>query len=66
MSEPQIPADRFDDLDQISDFAVNSMPWAIGEGLINGVSGKKLQPQGTATRAQAATILLRYIDKHSL
>ena len=37
-----------------------------GNGIINGVSEKKLAPQGTATRAQAATILLRYIDKHSL
>ena len=66
MSAPMIPADLFDDLDQISDYAGDSMPWAIAEGLINGVSGKKLAPKGTATRAQAATILMRYIEKHSL
>jgi hypothetical protein len=66
MSAPMIPADLFDDLDQISDYAGDSMPWAIAEGLINGVAEKKLAPKGTATRAQAATILMRYIEKHSL
>lgn len=63
ISEPQIPADMFEDLDQISDFALNSMPWAIGEGLMKGVSNKKLEPKGTATRAQVAVLLQRFFSK---
>ena len=63
ISEPQIPADLFEDLDQISDFALDSMPWAIGEGLMKGVSEKKLEPKGTATRAQVAVLLQRFFSK---
>ena len=56
----------YTDADQVSSWAKEAVTWAIANGIINGVSEKKLAPQGTATRAQAATILLRYIDKHSL
>ena len=37
------------------------MQWAVGEGLIAGSEGKLL-PQGNATRAQVATILMRFIQ----
>ena len=36
------------------------MRWAINKGLITGVSNTELDPQGTATRAQVATILMRF------
>ena len=38
------------------------MIWAVGADLINGSDGK-LQPQGDAIRAQAATIFMRFIEK---
>ncbi len=40
----------------------DAMQWTVGEGIINGSDGKLL-PQGSATRAQVATILMRYIEK---
>ncbi|MBQ3357178.1 MAG: S-layer homology domain-containing protein [Oscillospiraceae bacterium] len=38
------------------------MSWAVGEGIIGGSDGKLL-PQGNATRAQVATILMRFIQR---
>ena len=53
----------FPDYRGISTYAVNAMKWAVAEGLIHGMNGK-LEPQGSATRAQVATILMRYMDLH--
>ena len=52
----------FEDADQVSAYAVSAMNWAVGEELINGIGGR-LEPQSSATRAQAATILMRYRQK---
>ena len=48
------------DTDNVSSWAVEAMTWAINEGIINGV-GNSLNPQGDATRAQVATILMRFV-----
>lgn len=48
------------DTDSVSSWAVEAMTWAINEGIINGV-GNSLDPQGDATRAQVATILMRFV-----
>ena len=58
----------FPDHSQISAYAREAMSWANAEGLINGnqSAGKLiLQPTGNATRAQVATILMRYVEKLS-
>ena len=52
----------FTDADNVSSYAVNAMKWAVGAGIING-SGSKLDPQGSATRAQVAAMLHRYLTK---
>ena len=52
----------FADSDQISTYALRPMNWAISVGLINGVGGGRLAPKNTATRAQIATILARYLQ----
>ena len=52
----------FTDVAQISDYAKDPMAWANKEGLIGGVSATTLQPQGSATRAQVATILMRFCE----
>ena len=36
------------------------MKWACWQGLVTGVSGTELQPQGKTTSAQAAVILMRF------
>ena len=51
----------FADAGQVSDWATPAMQWAVENGLILG-SDKSLNPQGNATRAEVAAILMRYIQ----
>ena len=55
--------------DKVSGYAAEPMAWAVGEGLIsgsdvtvNGVAAKDLNPKGNTTRAQVATILMRFCE----
>ena len=50
----------FSDAAKVSSWAEKEMKWAVAEGLINGMGDGTLTPQGTATRAQAATVLMRF------
>lgn len=50
----------FADRDAISDYARDSVAWAVGVGLISGMGDGTISPAGTATRSQVATILTRY------
>lgn len=50
----------YSDSNLISAYAYDALSWANASGLIKGVGGNKMNPAGTATRAQAATILERY------
>ena len=50
----------FVDSANVSDWAVDAVKWAVGTGLVNGVEGNALAPQGTSTRAQTAAILARF------
>ena len=51
----------YPDAKDTSEYATDALSWAIAEGLILGSEGKLL-PQGDATRAQVATILMRYLE----
>lgn len=53
---------EYADFEQISGYAVEAMTWAVNTGIINGTSSTTLSPQGAATRAQVATILMRFIE----
>jgi hypothetical protein len=53
----------YTDAAQISAYAETAMKWANGEGLITGVTDTMLKPAGNATRAQAATILMRFCEE---
>lgn len=50
----------FSDAGDISDYARDSMAWAVGVGLVSGMGDGTIAPAGSATRAQVATILTRY------
>lgn len=50
----------FVDAGQISDYALDAMRWAISVGLLNGMDGSRLAPQGSAARAQVAAMLMRF------
>ncbi len=52
----------YSDFASISEYAISAMQWACGEGIITGVTESTLEPQGTATRAQSAAILMRCLE----
>ena len=54
--------DKFEDADKITDYAKTVMQWAVGNGLIKGKSETLLDPQGTATRAEIAAMLHRFVE----
>lgn len=53
------------DLHTLSAYAADAMAWAITHHVINGTTSTTLSPQQHATRAQTATILVRYQTSHS-
>lgn len=55
--------ERFPDAGRVSDWAMEAMSWCVAEGIISGVGGMTLDPAGNATRAQVATIIMRYAEK---
>ncbi len=53
---------EFTDRSSISSYALDAMRWAVDEGLITGITDTTIEPQGTATRAQAATMFMRFMS----
>lgn len=53
----------FQDQAAISAYAVSALNWAVGEGLMQG-TGDKLEPTGSATRAQVTAMLRRFIQRN--
>ena len=56
--------DGFVDKAAVAEFAVGAFQWAVAAGVVSGVGGDRLDPQGEATRAQIATVceqVIRYI-----
>ena len=52
----------FTDVKSISDWALSSVEWAVGETLLSGKDGGKLAPTSGATRAEVAQILMRFCE----
>ena len=50
----------YHDEDNISDWAIAEMQWAVGNGLIEGIGNNLVSPQTGANRAQFAVIMQRY------
>ncbi len=55
--------DGYADAADVADWAREAMAWAVGTGLIQGRSGSALAPQGSATRAEVATVLQRLVER---
>lgn len=51
---------RFTDESQVSGWAKETVSWAVAEGLLQGYPNGTLSPRGNATRAEVASILVRY------
>ena len=61
--EPKVEISvNFTDSDQISSWALDAMKWAISIGLITGYPDGSVNPGGSATRAEIATIIKRYME----
>lgn len=60
MVEKDLP--DYPDRDEVSDWAVRAMVWAVDNGIITGNGAGELNPQGSASRAEVATILMRFIQ----
>lgn len=55
----------FRDAASVSEFAYDAMRWAVGNGIITGKdNGTRLDPQGSASRAECAAIMMRFIEKY--
>ena len=52
----------YTDADSVSSWAEPAMRWAVENGIITGVTESTLVPQGGATRAQAAVMLMRFAE----
>ena len=52
----------FTDADSVSGWAVDNVSWAVAESLLSGRDDGTMDPAGTATRAEIATILMRWCE----
>ena len=52
----------FTDAGNVSGYAQEAMAWAVETGLVQGMGNGKLDPKGPATRAQMATVLMRFCE----
>ena len=58
---------QFKDASSVSGFAKEAMQWAVGTGIITGKdNGTRLDPQGNASRAECATIIMRFAEKFGM
>lgn len=54
---------HFADADEVSAWALDALRWAVENGILTGKAGNLLDPAGEATRAEAVTMLMRYLEK---
>lgn len=60
------PLDSFPDSSKVSDWAYEAMSWAVAQGILTGSANGTvimLNPTGSATRAELATVLMRYQER---
>ncbi len=57
---------KYIDINNISEYALKSMQWAVKNGIITGTDNTNLSAQKGATRAELATICKRFIKKFTL
>lgn len=50
------------DYEAVNPWAIDAMSWAVENGIISGKEDNVLDPQGSASRAEVATMLMRFIQ----
>lgn len=53
----------YDDYNEVSEYSITAFQWGCEEGIISGRTPTTLNPKGTASRAEVATMLMRYMEK---
>ena len=53
---------QYSDYHQVASYAADGFAWAVSNKVVSGTSSTTLNPRGTATRAQVAVILVRYLE----
>lgn len=61
-SQGGMAAREFSDWGSVSPYAEQAISWAVNAGIISGMGDNTLQPQGNATRAQAATLFMQFME----
>ena len=56
----------FADAGAVSGYARAALAWAVENGILYGKDGNRLDPKGTATRAECAALLWRFVSQYSL
>ena len=56
----------YDDFSELSEYAIPAMQWACGSGIITGRTTSTIAPKGTATRAEVATVLMRFCQDNGI
>lgn len=51
---------QFKDAGEVSGWALEAVKWAVGEGILSGKGNGVLDPKGSATRAEVASMLMRF------
>ncbi len=54
----------YEDFEQVSEYAIPSMQWAVGTGLMKGKTDSTLNPTQVTTRAEVATLLQRFVQNN--
>ena len=59
-TDGSVSLDAYADGSKVSGYATEAMKWALANGILKGVSETEIDPRGAATRAQLATIMMRF------
>lgn len=54
---------HFTDIDEVSGWALESLRWAVEQGIMQGKGNGILDPRGKATRAEVASMIMKYLSK---
>lgn len=52
----------YDDFYEIAEYSIPAFQWGTGKGIISGRTSTTLSPKGTASRAEVATMLMRFME----
>lgn len=61
-----VSLDSFPDVASVAGYAKDAMSWAVGNGVVQGASDGRLNPEGAASRAHFAVFLQRFCTLYGI